>query len=136
MKDNPGDWTLTTCPQMIQSISYVHDDGELPIRGVRSVWTCARGNRVCYGVCAAMVGMFFSLLLFFYIISSNWECKGRNFWRNYKIFYCFSMKITIFSAKNPSESQFSIPHVWTEPFLIRNFPMAFAISSTRSPPFR
>ena len=65
MKDNSGEGTLTIFPQMIQSISYVHDDGELPIRGVRSEWTCAHEIRVCYGVCAAMVGMFFSLFLVF-----------------------------------------------------------------------
>ena len=46
------------------------------------------------------------------------------------------MKMTIFPAKNSSDSQFSMDHVWTEPFLMRNLPMAFAISSARSPPLR
>ena len=46
------------------------------------------------------------------------------------------MKITIFCSKNSSWSQLSMPQVCTEPFLIRNFPIAVAIYSTKSPPFR
>lgn len=89
MKDNPGDWTLTTCPQMIRSISYVHDDGELPIRGVRSEWTCAHEIRVCYGVCAAMVGMFFSLLLFFILSRQIGSAKVEIFGGTTKYFIVF-----------------------------------------------
>ena len=89
MKDNPGDWTLTTCLQMIRSISYVHGDGELPIRGVRSEWTCAHEIRVCYGVCAAMVGMFFSLLLFFILSRQIGSAKVAFFDGNTKYFIVF-----------------------------------------------
>ena len=46
------------------------------------------------------------------------------------------MSMTIFSAKNSSWSTDEIGQTPTEPFGRRNLPIARAISSTRSPPFR
>ena len=128
--------TITTCPQMIQSVSYGHDDGVQPIRDVRLEWTYARGSRVCYGACDQMVGMFFSLFYVFIFLGIIWECKGSLFQFIYKIFYHFSMKITIFSSKYGSAVHDDRGHTCKEPFLMRCFAIAVDISSARSPPFR
>ena len=63
---------LTTCPLKTLSISCVRDDDVLRARDGRSELTYAHGSRVCCGVCAAMVEMFFSyfVLFIFFAIGS------------------------------------------------------------------
>ena len=128
--------TITICLQMIQSVSCGRDDDGQPIRDVRLEWTYARGSRVCYGACDQMVGMFFSLFYVFIFLDVIWECKGSLFQFICKIFYHFSMKMTIFSSKYGSDVQLETGQRWTEPLRMRCLAMALEISSARSPPFR
>lgn len=152
-----------TYPQMILSISYVRDGDGMQEPCVRSVWTYARGSRACYGACAQMVEMFSSLYLFFIFSCISFvseysfhktDCKGSLFPSIHQSFLLFMqhffavagnsghtdrhlrMSMTIFSAKNSSWSTDEIGQTPTEPFGRRNLPIARAISSTRSPPFR
>ena len=76
--------TITTCPQMIQSVSCDHGDDERPGRGDRWGWTSSHGIRACSRACALRVGMFFSYLLYF--IFPKRECKFKPFTEIYKIF--------------------------------------------------
>lgn len=65
---------IKTNPLMIRSISYVHDDGGLPIRDVRWVWTYVHGSRVCCDVYAVKVGMYVSYFHFLTIFD-KWSAK-------------------------------------------------------------
>ena len=139
---------LRICLLMTLSVSCVHDDGGKPIRDGRLAWTFSHGTRVCCDACAVMVGMFFSLsyafifqILMLSLIQKPTEIRFGSakvvFFILIANYFSFpSMKMTSFPSKYGSGRASLIFHTCTAPEGSLNFPMAAAISSETSPPFR
>lgn len=130
--------SIRICLPKKRSISYGRGGGVMRVPCVRWGWTCARGNRVCCGVCAVMVGMYVSYSVYFFIIKNRsanvvFLLENTNFKDSRHLFL---MNITLFSAKKSSSNQSDMFFTQNASAGIFLSFMQAAISAAVSPPFR